>query len=123
MLLKKIGLQLCPRMGCLCTKVTLTCKLNKQIPKSIFLIILFLDGFKSVAQSDTLNRTNANGKCYGWRIVYLDDNLEAVKDTSDATHYYYTLYSGKFNYYNLGAIDTKEHPLFFRQVIRLKQMV
>lgn len=113
MLLKKTGLQLCPRIGCLFTKVTLPLKLHKQIYRSFFLIILFLFSLKSIAQSDTLNRTNANGEPYGWWIVYVDDNLEVVKDSADATHYHYTLYSGKFNHYNMGAIGTKKTPVIF----------
>ncbi|MBK6951013.1 MAG: hypothetical protein IPH24_02920 [Crocinitomicaceae bacterium] len=83
------------------------------IVQSILLSILILFGVKAIAQSDTLNKTNADGARYGWWIVYLDDNLEAVKDSADATHYHYTIYSGKYNYYNMGAIGTKKTPVIF----------
>jgi hypothetical protein len=81
--------------------------------KSYLFILLLAFAFVSRAQSDTLNKVNAKGERYGWWIVYLDDNLEAVKDTADATHYHYTMYSGKFNYYNMGAIGTKKTPVIF----------
>jgi len=74
----------------------------------------------SFSQTDTLNRTNASGERYGWWIVYLDNNLEEVKDSADATHCHYTMYKGKFNYYNMGPIGTKKRPLFFQETIRWK---
>lgn len=84
----------------------------RLIQPLIFLTLL-LCTFISSAQVDTLNRTDANGERYGWWIVYLDDNLEEVTDTAEATHYHYTLYEGKFNYYNMGAIGTKKTPVIF----------
>jgi glycogen debranching enzyme len=81
--------------------------------KLLFFLLLLIVPFISIAQSDTLNKTNTNGERYGWWIVYLNDNLEAVKDTADATHYHYTLYTGKFNHYNMGAIGTKKTPVIF----------
>ncbi|MBK6524776.1 MAG: hypothetical protein IPG07_04000 [Crocinitomicaceae bacterium] len=81
------------------------------IVQSILLSILILFGVKAIAQSDTLNKTNADGARYGWWIVYLDDNLEAVKDSADATHYHYTIYSGSITITTWGhAQNTRYFP-------------
>lgn len=77
------------------------------------LILFFTASNFCFTQTDTLNRINSSGERYGWWIVYLDDNLLDVKDSTDATHFHYTLYNGKFNYYNMGAIGTKKNPVIF----------
>lgn len=78
----------------------------------IFFLFLFIDSF-CIGQADTLNRTDENGERTGWWVVYLDNNLKEVKDSSEATHFNYALYQGKFSYYNMGAIGTKKTPVIF----------
>lgn len=79
------------------------------------ILVLFFLFILSPAQGqvDTLNRLDVNGARYGWWVVYLDDNLSEVKDSTQATHYHYALYQGKFSYYNMGAIGSKKSPVIF----------
>lgn len=81
--------------------------------KAVFFLFIVIQSGLVYSQSDTLNRFDAAGERTGWWIVYLDDNLDQVKDSSAATHFHYTLYKGKFNYYNMGAIGSDKTPVIF----------
>lgn len=79
---------------------------------TLILVTLLLP-FKASAQADTLNQYNAEGERTGWWLVYLDEQLKEVKDSSKATHLKYTIYKGKFDYYNMGTIGSKKSPVIF----------
>jgi antitoxin component YwqK of YwqJK toxin-antitoxin module len=65
------------------------------------------------SQNDTLNRYDSNEKKTGWWIVYLDDNLAELKDSSEATYYRFNLFKGNHECYNMGPIGTKKNPVIF----------
>ncbi|MEN9999752.1 MAG: hypothetical protein RI922_2742 [Bacteroidota bacterium] len=75
-----------------------------------FLALLFICQL-SKAQSDTLNRFDANNKKIGWWIVYLDCFLAISDDGNRINYYMFSYFDGKFNYFNIGKIGTKRNPV------------
>ncbi|MFA7273689.1 MAG: hypothetical protein WC044_07460 [Crocinitomicaceae bacterium] len=71
-------------------------------------IVIYTD---SLAQSDTLNRVDANNHKTGWWMVYLDPYLAETTDSTKAAYLKYTYYKGKFDYFNMGKIGAKKHPV------------
>ncbi len=63
------------------------------------------------SQNDTLNQLNAENEKIGWWITYLDKELAKTNDTSEVKYYRYSYFLGKFDYYNMGKIGSKKHPV------------
>lgn len=80
---------------------------------SLLFFLMSIGSTFSYSQSDTLNRVDNDGEKMGWWLIYLDDNLKQLKDSSDATHCRYTYYTGKFDHYNMGTIGSKKSPVLF----------
>ena len=61
------------------------------------LLLLLLIPVLSNAQKDTLNQLDSAGKKNGTWIIYYDNVLKQVKDSSKASYYRYTLYAHGFD--------------------------
>jgi hypothetical protein len=67
----------------------------------------------SCGQSDTTDISKEDTTNSHWVLIYLDQYLASVKDSAEATHCYYALFTGKFNHHNMGAIGSKKHPVHY----------
>ncbi len=76
---------------------------------------------KTAPDLDQLNRTDEDGKKTGWWIVYLDDDLKQLKDSTGATHCRYTYYTGRYDHYFMGTIGSKKAPVQFSESDTLKR--
>jgi hypothetical protein len=77
-------------------------------------LIVMLGCASAFSQADTLNKTDENGKKTGWWITYTDDNLEVLKDSVGATHYFYNYYQKDIYLYRYGeGYGSKKHPVQF----------
>lgn len=79
--------------------------------RNVFFIFCLSVFMPAIAQTDTLNRLDNNGEKVGWWLVYLDQDLKQIKDSSGATYCKLTLYTGKFDHYNMGKIGSKKFPV------------
>jgi len=68
------------------------------------LIALLTIGGICNSQSDSLNKYDSNGEKTGKWVVYLDEYLGEVKDSSKAKYVRYDWYKGKFSYFQMGVI-------------------
>ena len=64
-----------------------------------------------VAQTDTLNQFDPNGKKHGKWIVYLDQNWDKVKDSTKASFIRYTFFDHGKNIYPMGPCGGKNYKL------------
>lgn len=87
-----------------------------RIMKKYILSILFIVSsiVTSYGQSDTLNQLDLDEKKTGWWVTYLDENLEVLKDSSEATHCMYNYYLHNVFLYRFGeGYGSKKHPIIF----------
>lgn len=76
-----------------------------------FILAILVIYQSAIAQSDTMNRFDANNKKTGWWLVYLDKDLAITEDTKKANYYRYSYFEGKFDYFNMGRISTRKNPV------------
>jgi hypothetical protein len=88
--------------------------------KFVSMLLIVLCSASSFAQSDTLNQLDASLEKSGWWIIYLDDDLKQLKDSTGASYCRYTFYTGKFDHYNMGTIGSKKNPIQFPESDTLK---
>lgn len=85
--------------------------MNKQLILALFMVF---SSAHLVAQSDTLNQVDSDGKKTGWWLTYLDKNFEVLQDSSGATHCMYNYYwRNKFLYRFGEGYGSKKHPVLF----------
>jgi hypothetical protein len=80
--------------------------------KLTLLLALFICQ-SAFSQNDTLNQYDGNDNKKGWWVIYLDDDLAEVKDSSEATYYRLNLFKGDYGFYNMEPLGTKKNPVIF----------
>lgn len=99
------------RLGEIINSIVLMLNLEDMKIKLLSLLVLLLTCKIASAQSDTLNRLDANNEKIGWWKVYLDKDLGKTEDLSKAIYFKYSYFVGKFDYYSMGRIGTKRNPV------------
>ncbi len=82
----------------------------------LFILIPFVvfASFFTYGQAEPFNQFDVDGKKKGWWITYLNDNLEVLKDSSNATHYMYNFYINDNYTYRFGeGYGSEKHPMHF----------
>lgn len=84
-------------------------------------LLVVFNSVHTFSQADTLNRLDSDGKKTGWWIVYLDEDLQILKDSNKATHCMYNYYTRDIYHYRWGiSLGSRKCPVHFPENESLK---